>query len=229
MSQTVAPVPAPYGSDRARARNYMVDSQIRPVQVSDLRILAAMRDVPRERFAPAAGAAVAYADRAVDLGDGRVLMEPRIIARMLQVAVPRGGETALVLAASSGYASVLLARLGVRVTALEQNPRLAEWGAGLCAELAPTVRYERGTLVEGWRAGAPYDLILIDGGVTALPSSLSAQLAPGGRVVAVVSPPGKVGVAVLAEASAGGLRGRPQFDAATPLIPELGPAPSFEF
>ncbi len=229
MSQTVAPLPVPHESESARARNQMVDSQIRPVQVSDARILNAMRDVPRERFVPPAAASLAYADRGISLGDGRVLMEPRIIARMLQVAVPRGGETALVLAAGTGYASVLLARLGVQVTALEQNARLAERGAGLCAELAPTIRYVRGTLSEGWTAGAPYSLILIEGAVCALPPALATQLATGGRLVGVVSPPGKVGVAVLAEASSGGLRGRPKFDAATALIPELAPAPSFDF
>ena len=207
----------------------MVDGQIRPLQVSDARIIKAMREMPRHRFVPAACAALAYADRPVALGRGRVLMEPRIIGRMLQVASPRAGERALVVAAATGYAAALLARLGLRVTALEQDQPLADEGRGLCAELAPQVRFERGALSEGWPAGAPYDLILIDGAVRVLPEAMAAQLAAGGRLAAVLCPQGRVGTAVLAEASNGGLRGRPQFDAATPLIPELMAGPAFEF
>ena len=212
-----------------RARNQMVDSQIRPVQVSDPRIIKAMRALPRERFVPAEAADLAYADRALSLGDGRVLMEPRITARLLQVAAPRAHQAALVVAAGTGYAAVLLAQLGLRVVALEQNSRLGQLGAALCAEFAPAIRFERGALAEGWRPGAPYDLILIDGAVSALPQSLAAQLSSGGRLATVLWPPGKVGVAVLAEPSSGGLRGRPQFDASTRLIPELVPPAVFDF
>ncbi|WP_428393598.1 protein-L-isoaspartate O-methyltransferase family protein [Lichenicoccus sp.] len=215
--------------DYVLARNRMVDGQVRPLQVSDARIIKAMREMPRERFVPAGCAALAYADRPVALGSGRVLMEPRIIARMLQTAVPRAGERALVVAAGTGYAAALLSRLGLRVIALEQDPQLAKEGRGVCAELAPAVRFEHGTLADGWPAGAPYELILIDGAVRALPPAMAGQLAAGGRLAAVLCPQGRVGTAVLAEASNGGLRGRPQFDAATPLIPELLAGPAFEF
>ena len=215
--------------DYVLARNRMVDGQVRPLQVSDARIIRAMREMPRERFVPAASADLAYADRPVALGRGRVLMEPRIIARMLQTAMPRAGERALVVAAGTGYAAALLGRLGLRVTALEQDTQLAGDGRRVCADLAPSVRFEHGALAEGWPAGAPYDLILIDGAVRALPQAMAAQLAAGGRLAAVLCPQSRVGTAVLAEASNGGLRGRPQFDAATPLIPELLAGPAFEF
>ena len=223
--------PAP---DFVQTRNRMVDSQIRPVQVSDARILKAMRELPRERFVPDGSAAIAYADRPVRLGaagqgPGRVLMEPRIIARMLQVAVPRSGEKVLVVAAGTGYAAALLAAMGLQVTALEQDPALAAEGSRICAILAPGVRFEVAPLATGWAAGAPYDLILIDGGVRALPEALAGQLSSSGRLAAVLVAEGRVGTVVLAEASTHGLRARPQFDATTALIPELAPEARFDF
>ncbi len=229
MSQTDATTRLAAAPDYSQARNRMVDSQIRPVQVNDPRILGAMRTLTRERFVPAEAGALAYADRAIKLRGARVLMEPRIIARMLQVAVPRAGEAALVVGAATGYAAVLLSALGLRVTALEQDPELAAEGARLCAELAPTVRFRLGPLQAGWPADAPYDLILVDGAVRALPEAFAAQLAAAGRLTAVLWPEGRCGTAVLAEASTHGLRTRPQFDASSPLIPELAPAARFSF
>ncbi len=228
MSQSDAH-PSPPTQEYVSARNQMVDSQIRPLQVNDARILKAMREVPRERFVPPAAAGFAYADRAVPLGGGRVLMEPRIIGRMLQVASPRAGERALVVAAGTGYAAVLLARLGLTVIALEQDAALAGRGAAICAALAPTIRFETGPLQAGWADASPYELILIDGAVRTLPPVLAGQLAAAGRLAAVLWPEAQVGTVVLAEASNGGLRGRPQFDASTPLIPELAPRPAFAF
>ena len=212
-----------------QARNRMVDTQVRPVQVSDPRIIKAMREVPRERFAPEGREALAYADIGVPLAAGRVLMEPRIIARLLQSAVPLGGERALVVGAGTGYSAVLLARLGVSVVALEQDAALAARGVILCKELAPTVRFVTGPLLDGFSSAAPYDFILIDGAVRILPDALTSQLAPGGRLAAVLWPQGRVGSGVLAEHSTHGLRARQQFDASTPLIPELVPAPRFSF
>lgn len=229
MHQPVARTQLTDAPDLVSTRNRMVDTQIRPLQVHDPRIIKAMRELPRERFVPAASAGLAYADRGVMLGAGRVLMEPRIIARMLQVAVPHLGEKALVVAAGTGYAAALLAVLGLHVTALEQDAQLAADGARICAEWAPAVRFEVGPLAAGWKPGAPYDLIVIDGAVRALPEALGGQLAPAGRVAAVLWPEGRVGCVVLAEASSHGLRARPQFDAATALIAELAPLPKFAF
>ena len=233
MSQTASRTPpheAPdFGSPETIARNRMVDTQIRPVQVSNPRIIKAMRSLPRERFVPAGSAGLSYADRAVKLGGGRVLMEPRITGRMLQVAVPRSGEKALVVAAGTGYAAALLAMLGLDVIALEQDAELAARGARICSELGLAPRFVVGALAGGWPAEAPYSLILIDGAVRALPEALASQLAPEGRLAAVLWPEGRVATAILAEASTHGLRARPQFDAATALIPELAPAPQFSF
>ncbi len=215
--------------DLAQARNRMVDTQVRPVQVSDPRIIKAMREIPRERFVPPERAALAYADIGVPLPGGRVLMEPRIIGRLLQSAVPLGGERVLVVAAGTGYSAVLLAKLGLSVVALEQDAALAAEGSALCTALAPSVRFITGALLDGFPDAAPYDLILIDGAVRTLPDALAGQLAAGGRLATVLWPQGKVGSGVLAEHSTHGLRARQQFDASTPLIPELLATPRFSF
>lgn len=230
MSQFVSPtVPGRSAPDREFARRRMVDTQIRPVQVSDPRILEAMRSLPRERFVPADRADSAYMDQNVPLGDGRVLTEPRVIARLLQCLTPHRGERALVVGAGTGYAACLLHMLGVSVVALEQNAALATEGRRLVGELAASASYCEGPLQLGEPGRGPYDLILIDGAVTAIPAALAAQLAPAGRIAGVLALPGRVPTAFLAEASEAGLRPRPQFDAATPLMPELAPAPVFSF
>src|SRR6476619_4897977 len=105
----------------ADARNHMVDRQIRPTKVTDPRIIAAMRRLPRERFLPPRLASLAYADEDVPLGEGRVLIEPAVIARLVQLAAIATGERALVVAAGTGYGAALLAACGARVTALEDS------------------------------------------------------------------------------------------------------------
>ncbi len=240
MSQSASSIePGPPGGavladpEREFARRRMVDTQIRPVQVSDPRILEAMRHLPRERFVPAERADSAYMDQDVPLGGGRVLTEPRVIARLLQTLVPRRGERALVVGAGTGYSACLLQALGVTVVALEQNRELAAKGRTLLAELAPAVEYREGTLADGYAAGGPYELILIDGAVQQVPPALAAQLAPGGRIAGVLALPGRVRTAFLAEGAPadamGPLRPRAQFDAATPLLPELTAPPGFSF
>ena len=109
----------------AEARNNMVDSQVRPNKVTDPRIVAAMRQLPRERFLPPALAALAYADEDVPLGEGRVLIEPMVIARLVQLTAIAAGERALVVAAGTGYGAAVLAACGARVTALEESASAA--------------------------------------------------------------------------------------------------------
>ncbi len=216
--------------DFADARTRMVDSQVRPNKVIDPRILVAMRRIRRERFLPAALAARAYCDEDVPLGNGRVLTEPMVIARLIQLAAPVAGENVLVVAAGSGYGAAVLADCGVRVTALEEDPALLALARSSLAAEAPGVTLVSGKLVAGWPEQAPYDLILIDGAVRDIPPAIAAQLRPGtGRLVTVRRTESHVGQAVLAEASVAGLRAQPAFDCATPLIPALLPAPVFVF
>ncbi len=217
--------------DFADARAHMVDSQVRPNKVSDPRILAAMRRLPREAFLPASLAARAYADEPIPLGAGRVLTTPMAIARLVQLLAPEPGQRALVVGAGTGYGAALLAACGARVTALEDDPALHAIAARALAAEAPGVTLVAGPLPSGWPAGAPYDLILIEGALAAIPDSIAGQLRlDGGRLVTVrADPPGSPGQAVLAEATQAGLRARPAFDCTTAPIPAFQAKPGFVF
>lgn len=204
--------------DFAVARTMMVDGQIRPNKVTDPRIIAAMRGVARERFLPPALASLAYVDIEVDLGGGRVLPQPMVTARLLQLAELRDGDRVLVVGAGAGYSAALLAACGAVVTALDSKPGIASVG----------VTWASGPLETGWAAGGPYDLILIDGAVAEFPASFAAQLAPNGRLVGVqVS--GGIGRAVRGIVAAGSLRVVPMFDCNATVLPGLAQATGFVF
>ncbi len=216
--------------DFTEARNRMVDSQIRPNKVTDPRILAAMRELPRERFLPPKLRPRAYIDEDVPLGGGRVLMEPMVIARLVQLVAPSAGERGLVVGAGVGYGAALLAACGVRVTALEEELALAAIAERTLADLAPSVSVVSGPLAAGWPAHAPYNLILIEGAVHVIPKALGEQLyADAGRLVAARCANGAMAQAVLAEPTPAGLRAQPMFDCATSPLPSLLPKPSFTF
>ena len=183
----------------ADARIRMVDSQIRPNKVTDPRILHAMRTLPREQFLPQPLTPLAYADEDVPLGGGRVLMEPMVLARLLQAAAPLPGEVALVVAAGTGYGAAVLAACGPRVTALEEDAALVERARATLAEQAPGVAVVSGPLAQGWAASGPYDLILIEGAVREIPAAIAQQLRmERGRLVGVIAPGDGTSQAVLA-------------------------------
>jgi protein-L-isoaspartate(D-aspartate) O-methyltransferase len=221
------------------ARNRMVDSQIRPNKVSDPRILDAMRHLPRERFLPDALLTQAYADQNVPLGGGRVLLQPMALARLVQAAAPLHGEKALVVGAGTGYSAALLASLGCEVTALEPPGTLLDHAKRVLADVAPLVTLISGALPPGWAAGAPYDVILIDGAVPEVPATVANQLKrETGRLVTVLAPGGTSGgfigashrgVAIQAEATPAGVSMRPLFDCTCPVLLAFTPAPVFQF
>ncbi len=218
--------------DTADARSRMVDCQLRPNKVSDSRILGAMRTLPRERFLPTASAALAYADAAVPLAGGRCLMEPMVLARLVQLADPRPGERVLVVGAGTGYGAAVLAACGASVVALEEAEDLLGIARSVVAQLAPGVQLVAGPLVSGWRAGAPYDLMFIEGGFEQLPTAIAAQLrAAGGRLVGVRVMAGRIGQAVLGERAgeAPAISLVPAFDCATPVLPGLEREAGFVF
>lgn len=223
---------ADQAQDFAQARSHMVDGQVRPNKVTDPRVLDAMRSLPRERFVPPAMAQFAYLDEDVPLGSGRFLMEPMVIARLVQMLRVRPSDAALVVGAGAGYGAALLAACGARVTALEEDPALLALAASILPEVAPGVALVQGPLASGWPAGAPWACILIEGAVAEIPAGLAAQVQPdGGRLVTVLRQPGAHGRGVLAEPSgrSGLLRAMPEFDCATPTLPMLRPAPGFRF
>ena len=217
--------------DYTAARNNMVDGQIRPNRVSDPRILDAMRALPRELFVPPHLAAMAYVDEDLPLEAGRVLMEPLIIARLVQMARVRAGDRVLVVAAGTGYGAALMAACGGEVTALEEDDALMAIALRILPRVAPSVRLVDGRLSAGLPDGAPWDVVMIEGAVSAIPTELAAQLGPAGRLVTVVSAPGAPGGrAVLAEQAGGqGLRSLAMFDCGTALLPGLRSAPAFSF
>jgi protein-L-isoaspartate(D-aspartate) O-methyltransferase len=217
----------------AAARDNMVDGQVRPNKVTDPRIIRAMRTLPRERFVPSHLAARAYADEDVPLPGGRCLMEPMVIARLVQLLRVRDGEKGLVVAAGAGYGAAVLAACGADVTALDDDAALLDMARAVLPALAPRVTVAEGAIAAGWVAGAPYDFILIEGAVETIPASLAAQLKPLGRIAAVMMQPGRPGQGVLAEpvhVGAGtALRAQPFFDCATPMLPQLRPRATFTF
>lgn len=220
--------PVMSAADFTLARNLMVDGQLRPSKVNDRRILDAMRRIPREAYVPAQIAPMAYIDQDLPLGGGRVLLKPLVIARLLQLARPRAGETALIVGSGTGYGAAVLAACGVHVTALEENAGLmalaesANKGAG-------DIAFVQGRLADGHAASAPYDLVVIEGAVSEIPEAIGRQVAAGGRLVTIILAEGAAGYAALAEPSTGGLRAQAAFDANAPLLPGLVPAPGFSF
>ena len=215
-------------SDFATARMMMVDSQVRPNKVTDRRILDAMRTLPRERFVPVAAQALAYADEDVPLGNGRFMTEPMVIARLIQIAEIVAGERVLVAAAGSGYGAALAAACGGVVTALEDDKSLIALARAALSGVAGVSLVEGGAAA-GWAAGAPYDVVLLDGAAAEVPEALAAQVKPhGGRFVGIQSS-GRTARAVIGVLSAGRLALRPVFDCATPLLPALRREAGFVF
>jgi protein-L-isoaspartate(D-aspartate) O-methyltransferase len=214
----------------SEARNNMVDSQVRPNKVTDSHIIAAMRHLPRERFLPSHLGSRAYADQDVPLGEGRVLIQPTVIARLVQLTAIATGERALVVASGTGYGAALLAACGARVTALDDVASLQAVARTVLAELAPSVSLVAGPLAAGWPPGAPYDVILIEGAVQDVPTAIGEQLhQQSGRLVTILTGGAGVSHAVLAEVTTAGLRPQPMFDCATAPLPSLLPSPGFVF
>ena len=207
-----------------------MNRQIRPNRVTDPRILDAMRRLPREQFLPASQLALAYADQNVPLGGGRVLLQPMVLARLVQAAEPLPNEKVLVVGAGTGYPAALLAETGCAVTALEESGALFDKARPLLAAIARAVTPVSGPLPAGWPAGAPYDLILIDGAVPEVPPAIAGQLnRETGRLLTIIRDSGRTGYAAHAEPTQTGVSVRALFDCLCPVLPGFAPAPVFEF
>ena len=220
-------------TDYAAARDNMVDGQVRPNKVIDPRIIRAMRSLPRERFLPPELASLAYADEDVKLPGGRALMEPMVIARLVQALRVRQGERGLVVASGTGYGAALLDACGAQITAVEDDPALLAFAGRVLPVVSPRVAQIAGPVAAGWASAGPYDFILIEGAVDRLPHALGSQLMPEGRLATVIAAPGGPGQGVLAEAvrvnGSLWLRAQPIFDCATPFLPQFRPLPGFSF
>jgi protein-L-isoaspartate(D-aspartate) O-methyltransferase len=216
--------------DYAAARLNMVESQIRTNKVTDERIIGAMLNLPRERFVPKQLRGIAYVDEDIQIGNGRYLMEPMVIARLLQVANIGARDIVLAVGVGAGYDAAVLSRLSATVVALESESTLASGASRLLAELGmDNVAVVEGPLASGYPRQAPYDVIVLGGAVEEIPAALYDQLAEGGRLVAVVAPPGEPGRAVLAIRTQGAISARAVFDAATHRLPGFAREPGFVF
>lgn len=207
-------------------RRAMVASQLRTTGTNDPRVLAAMGEVPRERFMPAGRQSLAYADTLVPLKPGRDFNSPMALGRLLTEAAPKAGERALAVGVATGYAAAVLARLVGPCTAVEEDEELA---AAARANLAGfEVRLVEGPLVEGCKADGPYDLILIDGAVEHVPDALIGQLAEGGRLATGLLENGVTRLAIGRRAGEG--FGLAAFtDAAASVLPGFAKPRAFKF
>lgn len=208
-------------------RKAMVVSQLRTTEVSDPRVIAAMSHVAREDFVPAAQRSFAYADRGVQIGEGRALNPPLTTGRLLNMAHVTKADNVLLVGAATGYTAAVLAQLAGSVTAVEQNAKLAAMAKKNLADF-DNVRIETGNHAEGWEPSAPYSVIVVDGLAEQIPQAVTDQLAPDGRIVAAVMHDGVSRLAL--GRTAGGHVGYQYFaDGAGCPLPGFEIAKSFKF
>lgn len=214
-------------TDFPTARRHMVDGQVRPADVTDLRVLAAMQDVPRERFAPASAAALAYLDLELAVAPDRRLLKPMVLAKLIHAADLAGTDKVLDVGCATGYGAAVLAQIAGQVVALEQDAGLVKTAETALAGI-PNVSVVSGPLTGGWAQGAPYDVIVLEGATEVEPQAFCAQLKDGGRLVCVLGS-GPNAKAMLYRRSGTELGGRPIFDAKAALLPGFAKTPVFAF
>jgi protein-L-isoaspartate(D-aspartate) O-methyltransferase len=220
-------------SDFSTARQKMVDGQVRTNDVTDRRILDAMLTVPREAFVPASRQALAYLDLDLDVSEGgtakRYLIKPALTGKLLQAAEIGEGDRVLVVGSATGYVAALAARLAAQVTATESDSALAAKAKETLGGLGfANVTSRAAPCAEGDPAGAPYDVIILNGATEVTPEALLEQLREGGRLVGV-SAATKPPRAMIVTRSHGEFGHRALFDAAAPVLPGLERTPAFVF
>jgi protein-L-isoaspartate(D-aspartate) O-methyltransferase len=217
------------------ARQFMVDSQLRPTKVTHAAILEAMRRIPREMFLPAALGPLAYADQDVHLGHGRFLMAPLAFARLAQLLDPADGERILVAGSGVGYGAAVLAACGARVTALDSDEKLLSIGRAAHQDLGLSITSQLGDPAHGLPGVQAWDGILIEGMIASVPTAFATELKPGtGRLVTVLATqpvPGALatGVAVIGERQGETLALTPAFDCTTAPLASFAKVQEFEF
>jgi protein-L-isoaspartate(D-aspartate) O-methyltransferase len=205
--------------DFAARRTTMVDTQVRPSDVTKFPIIDAMLRVPREVFVPEALVETAYVGEHVALGAGRVLLDPRTLAKMLDTLEVTGSDLVLDVGCATGYSSALLTRMAQAVVGLEQDARLlADAEAALGRVGAEQVVLQAGTLTQGAAAHAPFDAMILQGGIEVFPDTLRDQLREDGRVVAIFMS-GALGVVRLGTKQGGVMGWRDVFNATAPVLP----------
>ncbi|MCY4500370.1 MAG: protein-L-isoaspartate O-methyltransferase [Alphaproteobacteria bacterium] len=216
-------------SEYAVQRANMVECQLRAGRVSNSALLDAMGGIAREDFAPIALKPVAYVDEDL-LFEGRVMVEPMVFARLLQSAEPGPDDYVLDIGPGLGYSSAVLGRVASAVVALESDGDMAERARkALAAADSDNVVVVEGPLEAGYAEEAPFNLIVIEGAVAAVPPALVDQLAEGGRLAAVVRSGGGLGHATIFSKRGGVVSSRTVFDAGTPYVAGFEPRQEFVF
>lgn len=217
-------------TEYSAARQNMVEGQIRPNKVTDQRVVEAFLAVPRDQFVPATLRGVAYVDKQIGIGKDRFLLEPMVFARLLQEAHIEAGDIVLDVGTGTGYSAAIIGRLAATVVALESDADLARLAnEAMQSHGVDNAAVMHGPLNAGWARQGPYNVIVLQGAVAAVPSVLLDQLADGGRLVAVVLPESGQGVARLYQKIGGQVSSRILFDAAASLLPGMEAKPDFQF
>jgi len=215
-------------ADTKVQRTMMVDTQVRPSDVTKFPIIDAMLTVPREDFLPAVARQTAYSDGPIKIADGRSALEPRTFAKMLEAVDIQPDELVLAIGAGLGYSPAVLARLCEAVVALEEDEALSE---GVESQLAKAnvdnAAVITGPLVEGAAKHGPYDVIFVDGAVEDIPSKLTDQLKDGGRLVAIFMD-GPLGVCRIGLKTGDSVSWRDAFNATAEILPGFRHQSSFE-
>lgn len=217
-------------TDFAAARANMVESQIRPNKVTDPALIDAMATLPREQFVPGNQRPLAYIDEDLDIGARRHIMEPMVLARLVQAASPLRDDIALVVGCATGYSVAVLSRLCQTVIGLEADLDLVERASTTLVNLGiDNALIVNGALHEGHPKQAPYNVILFDGAVAEFPEAMKLQLADGGRIAGVIRRGRGVGSATVVTNIGGVFSERPIFDANIPQLEGFEPAEAFSF
>lgn len=197
----------------------MVDTQVRPNDVTSYPVIDAMLNVPREQFVPDSRRDVAYTGENIDLAPGRVLLEARTQGKMMEVLDLQSGDLVLNIGAGYGYSAAVMARIAEAVVAVEEDETMAaEAQSRLAAQDVYSVVVVTGPLAEGCKSQAPYDAMLIEGAIEVLPDALADQLRDGGRVVALFLE-GNLGVVRIGRKIDGRINWRFCFNAGAPVLP----------
>jgi protein-L-isoaspartate(D-aspartate) O-methyltransferase len=214
-------------TDFAARRVMMVDTQVRPSDVTKFPIIAAMLAVPREAFVPANLREAAYVGDNVDLGAGRVVLDARVLAKLLDALDILPSEMVLDIGCGLGYSSAIIARLAEAVIAVEEDAAMAgEAQARLLAEAVDNAAVITGPLAMGCAKHGPYDVAIIQGGVEVVPPEILAQIKEGGRIAAVFMA-GPLGIAKIGHKSNGKVAWRFAFNASLPVLSGFAAAQEF--
>ena len=215
----------------ASRRRNMVESQLRTNKVTDQRVIMAFENVPRENFISPEMKGLAYIDEDLVLGRGRFMLEPMVLARLLQALKLNGGETILDIAAGCGYSTTILSHLGQSVVGIEADEELATAAQdNLINHSVDNGVILNANHITGYPNEAPYDAIIIQGAVAHVPDAILDQLSDHGRLVTVIRDSDhKPGKASIFHRSSGGFSSIVLFDAQTPILNEFALKPKFVF